>query len=445
MDTIQIDIDITDVSKELEGIGVHDGRQYKVRYTNVGDKARLEVKPKRKKSYYVLDKFFCPENLDRPKCKHFKSCGGCAAQHIDYSLQFQYKTNSIAQEFLEKFQISVDLSLATSIYHYRSRMDFAVFPEKIGLHASKRFNQIVDIDYCYLQSDWANQELSSLRDLVQKHPDIAYNRDTGQGFLKYITLRKAQFTDSSISIFTFTTEYENSLDKNLFIEEVLKHSNAENIVFCYNNKKSEVSAQGKPEIIKGVSYFIEEVLGHKIHINFNSFFQANPKAFYPILNFIQNKLNNLSNVRLIDFYSGVGFFSAVLGERFDELYGFDFVESSIQEANTNLKRLYPTKKIHFSVIDLVQLKNVENFVQINDKDSIAILDPPRAGLGRKLIEFLLCTNIQNIFYVSCNPETMLLDLKMLSPTYTIQNVLITDPFPHTSHLESVAHLMRVVK
>ena len=145
---------------------------------------------------------------------------------------------------------------------------------------------------------------------------------------------------------------------------------------------------------------------------------------------------------MIDLFCGNGFFSILFGDRFQHLIGYDWVESSIQTATENLTRIYPDKKIKFEKKDLLQFKDVFTSSNSIPKDSILILDPPRNGIGTKLTEYILESEIENILYVSCNPNSQLEDLKILSQKYQILSGLITDPYPHTPHLESVLFLKR---
>jgi tRNA/tmRNA/rRNA uracil-C5-methylase (TrmA/RlmC/RlmD family) len=162
----------------------------------------------------------------------------------------------------------------------------------------------------------------------------------------------------------------------------------------------------------------------------------------PIIRFIEDKLKAIESNTLIDLFCGNGFFSILFGDSFQNIIGYDWVESSIQTATENLNRLFPGKKIIFEKKDLLQFKDVFSDSKSIPEDSILILDPPRNGIGIKLSEYILNSSIKNILYVSCNPNSQIDDLKILSGNYEILSGLITDPYPYTPHLESVLHLKR---
>ena len=72
--------------------------------------------------------------------------------------------------------------------------------------------------------------------------------------------------------------------------------------------------------------------------------------------------------------------------------------------------------------------------------STVLVDPPRAGLDEGTIG--LISNIENIIYISCNPETLARDLEILSKTHTVTDAAMYDQFPHTEHVESGVFLVR---
>ncbi|MBP7280373.1 MAG: class I SAM-dependent RNA methyltransferase [Leptospiraceae bacterium] len=431
---------IVTLNSSLQGVSPDTNLTF--RYTDIGDEVTYEQRGRGKNKFAKVESIL-RANEYNPRCRHFADCGGCSGQHIAYERQFQVKTKEILEKFKANHNFQPDLAPATKLYNYRNRMDFAVFPGFIGLRQAENFRRIINVSKCELQSDWANQELTQLRNLIQKEfSNLPLDRRTGEGYLKYITLRTNQTSSDTITIFTFIEEFQDTELEEKFISEVLKFSRSNNIVFCYNRKQSEVSADGKLKIVRGKSYFTEEIHGKQIQVPFNSFFQPNPDGFIPIIRFIEEILQNTESSTLIDLFCGNGFFSILFGDRFQHLIGYDWVESSIQTATENLTRIYPDKKIKFEKKDLLQFKDVFTSSNSIPKDSILILDPPRNGIGTKLTEYILESEIENILYVSCNPNSQLEDLKILSQKYQILSGLITDPYPHTPHLESVLFLKR---
>lgn len=431
---------ITSLNPQLQGVSPDTNLTF--RYTNIGDEVTYEQRGKGKNKFAKVDSIL-RANPYNPQCSHFADCGGCSGQHLDYQTQFTTKTSLVFEKFKSQFHFQPNLIPSERHYEYRNRMDFAVFPGFIGLRQAENFRRIIDIKKCELQSEWANEELTQLRSLLlDEYQDIPLDRRSGNGYLKYITLRTNIKSSDTITILTFTEDFQSTELENKLADDLLKFSTSNNIVFCYNRKQSEVSADGIFKVIRGKSHYTEDFFGKIIQVPFNSFFQPNPNGFMPIIRFIEDKLKTIVSSTLIDLFCGNGFFSILFGDRFQNIIGYDWVESSIQTATENLNRLFPNKKIHFEKKDLLQFKDVFSDSKTIPEDSILILDPPRNGIGIKLSEYILNSSIKNILYVSCNPNSQIEDLKILSEKYEILSGVITDPYPHTPHLESVLHLKR---
>lgn len=431
---------IQKLNQSLEGVGELNGFSYSFRYANIGDEIIFFTIGKRKRKRIIVKEHKIHNLEESPRCKHFYKCGGCSAQHLPYQKQFNLKTRSLARYYSETHNVQSILIPAQRHYHYRNRMDFAVFPDIVGLRKYGDFRTIVDIERCEIQSEWANQELSICKNLLNQFKGIAYDRKLETGYLKYITLRYGVNTQDSMTIFTFCKEFESSDMETQLIGGLIQKSIAEHIVFCYNDKKSEVSAIGKHKTIKGNDSYIEKVCGKTFFIPFDSFFQPNPNGFLPILDKIEDYIKAIDVNVMLDFFCGNGFFSLIFGKYFEEIYGFENVESSIQLAKRIVKDKYPNKKIEFNKYDLFQKKLEMDFLTERSK-TLAILDPPRNGLGKKLLSSLDTSNIPFLLYVSCNPNQQKEDISLLA-NYDLESILFTDPFPHTPHFESIAILVK---
>jgi tRNA/tmRNA/rRNA uracil-C5-methylase (TrmA/RlmC/RlmD family) len=328
-------------------------------------------------------------------------------------------------------------------------MDFSIFPSGFGLREAGNFRKIVDIESCLIQSEWADKEWAILRSYLKDNLDIAQDRKSDQGILKYITLRTATGTSETMSIFTFDLGSKDC-DQELTLEKwLLENSSATHIVFCYNPRQSEVSASGSFRIIRGNNFYTEKVRGKEFQVPFDSFFQPNPRQFEPILESIETWLQESNSTILLDLFCGSGFFSLLFGEGMDKIAGWDVFSPSIEIAQNLVKNKFPNTEVQFEAVDLFQRKHLPRFLELFQKinikpeDSFLILDPPRNGAGEMVTEWILESGIQKIAYVSCNPSKQWDEImNKIGKKYSPKQVLITDPYPHTPHMESVVLLER---
>jgi tRNA (uracil-5-)-methyltransferase len=436
LEQIQIDF----LSSDFLGVGIApNGKKISYPYTLPGDIVSVELIKKRSRpNRYRLVDFIHKNSWSDARCSYFGECGGCAGQHIAYSEQCEVKFSPLKKAFSEVLGISLQSQSASEIYHYRSRMDFSVFPgPKIGLRARGDFRRIIDINFCHIQSEFANTELENVRKLLAEFSHYPWDRRSEAGGLKYVTLRKAKFTDDNISIFTFTEGFETTDDFDAFCKRTLELLNGQNIIFCFNRVKSEVSAMGRAQVLKGKDSFTENIMGTTFQVPFDSFFQPNPAGFLPILDFIKSRLPE-SKTSLTDLFCGNGFFATILGTEFSKINGYELTPSSIEIAKKTLLEIFPTKTTNASVVNLFQ--NTEGIEA--DADGVLVLDPPRAGAGAKVNQWIKEFGPRDVFYVSCNPYSQLEDTKQFISHYDALDCLLIDPYPHTPHCESVIHLRR---
>ncbi|WP_411821977.1 class I SAM-dependent RNA methyltransferase [Leptospira sp. 'Mane'] len=416
-----------------------NGKKVSFPYALPGDELAIEITAKRRRQKKIrLVGYISRAKWEGVLCEHFGTCGGCSAQHISYDKQTEIKFEPILSSFSKEVSIDLKSIPAKTIFHYRSRMDFSVFPgPKIGLRAKGNFRHVVDVLHCSIQTQWANEELQRTRNIIEKFPNLPWDRRDERGGLKYVTIRKARFTGESTIIFTFTEGFESEPDHDLFLEETKTNLQSDNIIFCYNRVKSEVSAQGRSTILRGKGGHTETIQGKNFFVPFDSFFQPNPEGFLPILDFIRDRLPK-DKPALIDLFCGNGFFSLLFGKGFGSIHCFELTPSSIDTAKQLLGEEFPDAEIDAQVTNLFM--NAEALPKI--PKGVLILDPPRAGCGKKVAEWIRDFGPEDVFYVSCNPESQKEDIKIFLASYTAKDGILIDPYPHTPHTESVIHFQR---
>jgi len=412
-------------SSRLEGILTRGGRTFSFPYASPGDSIFEIPGTKRKK-------------IERSKpwsvpCPQFGECGGCLAQHIPYESQWDLLVNPL------KLELSPDLVweevAGEFLYAYRQRMDFATFPGKLGLRKRGNFKVLVDIPKCFIQSNDIQAEWERVRFVLNRYPELPWDRKRDSGGLKYVTLRSNVSGNDGFLALTFSDGFP---IPNAFLEELLIDCKFENLVLFFNKKESEVSSQGKMQILRGKGGFTEDFFGPSIFIPGGSFFQPNPRGFLPILKFAKEVIGEArsKNQILVDLFCGTGLFGLVLGDVFSEIHLVELDKESLALAEERIRRTFLEKKVKAQVIDLHSKPEAWEF----PSDSFVVVDPPRKGLGDALVEKLLEAKPKDLLYVSCNPESQWQDFLKLSQGFRWKKGLVTDPYPHTPHLESVIWL-----
>ena len=141
---------------------------------------------------------------------------------------------------------------------------------------------------------------------------------------------------------------------------------------------------------------------------------------------------------LCDLYCGIGTIGIFASNEVKKVYGIEIVEEAVEAAKENAK-MNNVDNIEFIAGDvekafkeLVEVKNV--------KPTAIIVDPPRRGLDETTIGKILELEVKKLVYVSCNPATMVRDIKMMETKYEVKEIQPVDMFPFTSNVECVAVL-----
>ena len=191
-------------------------------------------------------------------------------------------------------------------------------------------------------------------------------------------------------------------------------------------------------LIKGEGFIQEEILGKKFNISSKSFFQVNTKVCSKIFEKVRNYIKDKNYISVLDLYCGTGIIGIIISDLVKSVVGIEVVEQAIVNANSN-KELNNVKNISF-ICDKVE-NRINEFKDID----LIIVDPPRRGLDNTSINSILNIKPKEIIYISCDPNTLVRDLKLLSGGYDIKSISIIDMFPNTYHVETIVFLGRLNK
>ena len=324
------------------------------------------------------------------KCKSFNECGGCSFLHLIF---LEEKKKKIS--FINKlFNTNIKEILTNNEYNYRNKATFHVKDGKIGYY-SENTNDLVEFDNCLLLDDRINKIYNTLKNMN----------------LSDITEVVVRTSKKNIMVI-FKGEKEN-----FSIEELINKINIDSI---YLNDK----------LIYGNAYIIEELSNVKYSIYPNAFFQVNTENMKIMYDKVKEYAG--SGDKLLDLYCGTGTIGIYLKDNFREVTGIEVNKEAILNANIN-KNLNNLNDINFICGDASIAKN-------NNYDVI-VVDPPRSGLSKKVIDFLNKSNAKTIVYVSCNPKTLKRDLDLLSE-YKMKKLECINMFNKTKHCEVITALDR---
>lgn len=325
------------------------------------------------------------------KCKIFNECGGCSFLHLSFNEEKKKKI-----DFINKlFNTNVKEILTNNEYNYRNKATFHVKNGMIGYY-SENTNNLVEFDNCLLLDERINEVYSVLKNINLSGISEVVVRTSKNNIMVILKGQKEEFN------------YDELVNK-IKIDSL------------YLNDK----------LLYGSAYIIEELGNIKYSIYPNAFFQVNTDNMKIMYDKVKEYAG--SGNKLLDLYCGTGTIGIYLKENFVEVTGIEVNKEAILNANIN-KNLNNLRNINFICGDASIAKN-------NNYDVI-VVDPPRSGLSKKVIDFLNKSNAKTIVYVSCNPKTLKRDLDLLDK-YSMTKLECINMFNKTKHCEVITALERI--
>lgn len=436
---------------EFPGTGVaqKDGVPVYIKGTVPGQKVLAKVTKKRRE-YAQAKLLEIIENIDyaiENKCPHFGQCGGCSTQYIPYEKQLQIKEEQLLKLFKSKEIKGFDflgVEKSPEEYEYRNKMEFTFGDmEKggdltLGMHVKNRNFSIVTVDNCEIVDRDFRNILTTVVNYFNEKRLPKYRVMSHEGFLRNLVIRKAKNTGEILINIVTTSQME--FDFKEIVDMLLKvecKGEIKGILHTINDTLSDVVQVDKLEILYGRDYIIEELLGLKFKIAPEAFFQTNSKGAEKLYSIVKDFLGDASSKVVFDLYCGTGTIGQIVAPNAKKVIGVELIEEAVKAANENAK-LNGLNNCEFIAGDVAKV-----IKDVKQKPDIIILDPPRPGVHPLALEYVVKFEPKEIIYVSCNPKTLVDDLKYLIDNgYKLEKVKGMDMFPHTPHVETVVKLSK---
>ncbi len=445
-----LSLTIDDLAFGGEGVGRADGYVVFVPGGLPGD--RLQVRLVQVRSRFgrgiietVLEP--SPQRVEAP-CPYFGRCGGCRLQHVAYPAQLAFKSKQVA-DALERLGGLRDVPLrpiigAEETFGYRNKMEFTVARARgamvVGLHETERYDSVLDIERCLLQSDRMNGLLAETRAFFAERGLTVYEQDTGEGLLRFLMLREGKHTGELMTNVVTSAPAVSELAP-LAQRLQARDAGTTSVVMNVNPKKTSVAVGVEEHLLGGRDHIREGVGGLTFRVSANSFFQTNTRQAERLFDLVVESTGLTGTETVLDLYSGTGAISLLLARRARWVYGVELAQAAVDDAGANATAngitncTFVSGEVRF-VLPALIAKGVTA--------EVVVADPPRAGFHPKALHALITLGAHRIVYVSCNPTTLARDLgELVRGGYRLEWVQPVDMFPHTPHIEAVARLERV--
>ena len=334
-------------------------------------------------------------------------------------------------------------------YHYRNKAQYPFGVTKnnepiVGIFVQRTHN-IIPMEGCKIQHPISEILAKIVLKLAKDEKISIYNEKTGKGLLRHIVVKVGFSTKQVMCILVINGEKlpQKIIEKILreFAKNVASTSLYEyqltTIIMNKNTKNTNVILGNESIVIYGSGYIYDKLGEYTFKISPVSFYQTNPVQtevlYYKAIEYadLQGKET------LLDLYCGIGTIGIFASKKVKKVYGIEIVEQAVEDAKENAK-LNNVDNIEFLCGDVET--TLEQVLEKSGIPDVIFVDPPRRGLDVKTVQNILKVKTKKLIYISCNPATMVRDLKMLEETYEIKIVQPVDMFPFTHHVEVVTLL-----
>jgi 23S rRNA (uracil1939-C5)-methyltransferase len=385
-----------------------------------------------------------------PPCPYVGRCGGCRLQHVRYEAQLAFKQRQVADCLSRLGGLGAPEAIplrpilgAPEVFGYRNKMEFT-FAEAdgqpiVGLHEAERYDAILDVDRCLLQSEAMNGVLAEVRAFVRETGWQVYRQEREEGLLRFLMLREGR-ASGEVMVNLVTASHDAATARALADRLRARCPAVASVVLNVNPKKAAVAVGVEEHPIAGNERIREHIGGVDFAISANSFFQTNTRQAERLFGVVAEYAALSGQEVVFDLYSGTGAISLLLARSARAVYGIELVPAAIEDAIRNAA----ANGIANCTFLSGEVRHVlPELVRQGIRADVLVADPPRAGFHPKALRSVVGLAPGRVVYVSCNPATLARDLGVLrAGGYRLTAVQPIDMFPHTPHIEVVARLDR---
>ncbi len=422
MDHSTYDLTLTTLTYGGEAMGrLPDSRAVFVPFGLPGEKVRVRLTEEKRgfaRGQIVEVLQISPERIT-PRCRHFGECGGCHYQHMPYEMQLRVKADILRDQLQRIGKIEnppVKATVASpSRWNYRNHVQFHLAKNgKLGFVST----------------------LSASTSLALRSARMGEGQK-GEGVL---AISECHLPESSINNLWPQLEFEAGTN----VERVSIRAGVDDELMLVLESNSPETPEIDIEagisvthvfdehavIIAGEDHITMKILGREFRVSASSFFQVNILVAEKMVQYLLDKLPTPQSV-ILDVYCGAGLFSAFLAPTCKQLIGIESSSSACKDFVFNLDA--------FDNVELYE-DSAENVLPtLEIKPDVILVDPPRAGVEKEVLDAVVKMKPKIIAYVSCDPSTLARDAaRLIQHGYKLFEVTPFDMFPQTYHIESIS-------
>ena len=381
-----------------------------------------------------------PAREIRWNCPVAAKCGGCQLTRLSYAEQLQWKQQRVAELLDGICEVRPILGMDDP-FHYRNKVHAVLSVDKAGKPISGVYamgtHRVVSVRHCLIEDRRADRIIQTIVAMLPAYKLRIYNEYTHRGFLRHILIRTGHVTRQIMVVLVATSlEFPG---KKAFVQELIqRHPEITTVVLNCNQRETSMVLGTKEITLYGEGYMEDELCGKRFRISPQSFYQVNAKQCELLYRTAIDAAQLTGAETLLDAYCGTGTIGLCASDGCKQLIGVELNADAIRDAKENARR-NGVENARFLCDDAGRF--MQKLAKEGNAPDVVMMDPPRAGSDQKFLQSLLMLKPKRVVYVSCNPETLARDLRVLvDGGYQAEWATPVDMFPGTEHVETVVLL-----
>ena len=381
-----------------------------------------------------------PAREIRWNCPVAAKCGGCQLTRLSYAEQLQWKQQRVTELLDGICEVRPILGMDDP-FHYRNKVHAVLSVDKAGKPISGVYamgtHRVVPVRHCLIEDRRADRIIQTIVAMLPAYKLRIYNEYTHRGFLRHILIRTGHVTGQIMVVLVATSlEFPG---KKAFVQELIqRHPEITTVVLNCNQRETSMVLGTKEITLYGEGYMEDELCGKRFRISPQSFYQVNAKQCEVLYRTAIDAAHLTGAETLLDAYCGTGTIGLCASDGCKQLIGVELNADAIRDAKENARR-NGVEHARFLCDDAGRF--MQKLAKEGNAPDVVMMDPPRAGSDQKFLQSLLMLKPKRVVYVSCNPETLARDLRVLvDGGYRAEWATPVDMFPGTEHVETVVLL-----
>ena len=443
----ELEVTVEDLTYQGLGVAKVKGYPLFIKAALPGEKLVVKVEKLGKHFGYAkaLKWLTTADNRVKTKAKYLQT-GIAPLMHLDYQSQLAFKQKLIkdllVKAHLDQIEVAKTLGMEQP-FAYRNKAQVPVRQVKGQLEIGffkQGSHDFVALEDFYIQDKRIDQVLLVVRDLLRKYQLSAYDEKSHTGTVRHLMVRRGHYSKQVMVVIVTNTKKlphatEIARDLQAACPDVIS------IMHNVNDARTNVILGTQTELLAGQAEITDQLNGLTFKIAAQSFYQVNPVQTERLYQAAIKRTKLTGTETVIDAYCGIGTISLSMAKHAKHVYGVEIVPQAIENAKQNAD----ANKLTNLTFEVGEAESwMANWQKAGIKPDVIMVDPPRKGLTESLIDSATAMAPDKIVYVSCNPATLVRDLKsFMEKGYQVtQPILPVDQFPQTTHVESVTVLTK---